>query len=332
MAEILLSLTIIGVVAAITLPSLTGNINERTWSTQRKALHTRMVQAVAMMGNLNGFGTYNSTITEDDNEILNLTVSEDTAAETFVTAGLSKVLKLNNVCDNEHLADCGLATNISTMGGTQITLPKTLKELNQFFATDGTWKGDVTAYGYPMIDTKAAGFETANGESVAVYYNPRCLDIMQAAGSGQATSSTEFPLTLLMCANFVFDMNGNKGPNTVGKDIGFMSAVYSSEPQVAMPVLTSNIKPAWKNWRDGAKYCREQDARLPSLEEGMAIAINSNLLGLSDEDKIDAYWTNTLVAEFPSNAWIFWLWNGDLIGNGSNPNKDNSWNVLCVKR
>ena len=32
MAEILLSLTIIGVVAAITLPSLTGNINERTWN------------------------------------------------------------------------------------------------------------------------------------------------------------------------------------------------------------------------------------------------------------------------------------------------------------
>ena len=42
MAEILLSLTIIGVVAAITLPSLTGNINERTWNTQRKALYARM--------------------------------------------------------------------------------------------------------------------------------------------------------------------------------------------------------------------------------------------------------------------------------------------------
>ena len=41
MAEILLSLTIIGVVAAITLPSLTGNINERTWNTQRKALYAR---------------------------------------------------------------------------------------------------------------------------------------------------------------------------------------------------------------------------------------------------------------------------------------------------
>ena len=46
MAEILLSLTIIGVVAAITLPSLTGNINERMWNTQRKALYARMPQAM----------------------------------------------------------------------------------------------------------------------------------------------------------------------------------------------------------------------------------------------------------------------------------------------
>ena len=58
MAEILLSLTIIGVVAAITLPSLMGNINERTWNTQRKALHARMSQAIAMMPQLNGYGNF----------------------------------------------------------------------------------------------------------------------------------------------------------------------------------------------------------------------------------------------------------------------------------
>ena len=56
MAEILLSLTIIGVVAAITLPSLTGNINERTWNTQRKALYARFSQAIALMPALNGYG------------------------------------------------------------------------------------------------------------------------------------------------------------------------------------------------------------------------------------------------------------------------------------
>ena len=88
MAEILLSLTIIGVVAAITLPSLTGNINERTWNTQRKALYARFSQALALMPSLNGYGT----LTEDESGSI-----EDTAAETFVTAGLSKVLKINNI-------------------------------------------------------------------------------------------------------------------------------------------------------------------------------------------------------------------------------------------
>ena len=82
MAEILLSLTIIGVVAAITLPSLTGNINERTWNTQRKALYARFSQAIALMPALNGYGT----LTEDESG----NVTEDTAAETFITAGLSK--------------------------------------------------------------------------------------------------------------------------------------------------------------------------------------------------------------------------------------------------
>ena len=67
MAEILLSLTIIGVVAAITLPSLTGNINERTWSTQRKALYSRMSQAVSLMSQVRGYGSL--TAYKDDSGV-----------------------------------------------------------------------------------------------------------------------------------------------------------------------------------------------------------------------------------------------------------------------
>ena len=100
MAEILLSLTIIGVVAAITLPSLTGNINERTWNTQRKALYARFSQAIALMPSLNGYGTL-----REETDSAGSTSIEDTAAETFVTAGLSKVLKINNICDIYMIAD-----------------------------------------------------------------------------------------------------------------------------------------------------------------------------------------------------------------------------------
>ena len=127
MAEILLSLTIIGVVAAITLPSLTGNINERTWNTQRKALYARMSQAIALMPALNGYGMLKEESSAGASD------GVDTAAETFITSGLSKVLKINNICDNEHLEDCGIVTSFTNMAGSQITMPETLYELNSWF-------------------------------------------------------------------------------------------------------------------------------------------------------------------------------------------------------
>ena len=61
MAEILISLTIIGIVAALTVPALIGNINERAWAVQRKALHTRMAQAIGLMPALNNFGAIDVT-------------------------------------------------------------------------------------------------------------------------------------------------------------------------------------------------------------------------------------------------------------------------------
>lgn len=58
MAEILISLVIISIIAAITLPALRANINESTWNTQRKALYSRMSQAISMLPNLNGYGNF----------------------------------------------------------------------------------------------------------------------------------------------------------------------------------------------------------------------------------------------------------------------------------
>ena len=163
MAEILLSLTIIGVVAAITLPSLTGNINERTWNTQRKALYARFSQAIALMPSLNGYGTL-----KEETDSAGSTSIEDTAAETFVTAGLSKVLKINNICDSEHLEDCGIPSKITTYNGSVLSsLPHTVLELNSFFSR--STENHINNYSF--LDTKVAAFETANGESIAVYYN-----------------------------------------------------------------------------------------------------------------------------------------------------------------
>ena len=67
------------------------------------------------------------------------------------------------------------------------------------------------------IDTNAAAFETQNGETIVLYYNPYCTSYTEGNIFHYSQSK--------MCANFIYDLNGNNGPNTVGKDIGFLTAL-----------------------------------------------------------------------------------------------------------
>ena len=320
MAEILLSLTIIGVVAAITLPSLTGNINERTWNTQRKALYARFSQAIALMPSLNGYGT----LTEDASG----SVTEDTAAETFITAGLSKVLKINNICDNDHLEDCGIVTSLTTLNGSKISTPMTLGELN-ISMTDMDFVGGHSIYGsyrytYSQIDTKAAAFETANGESILTYYSPTCIAKVNASQSIKVQRAT--------CANFVYDLNGNKGPNTIGKDMGVITVLYPSDSIVVAPYPHMQNAKVGVTQQEALKACPEQDPeyRIPNLEELASIYVNRELFGISsDGGHSNIYlWSSTLYPDDPSRAYRL-NQSGSI---GAEDRSMTSTSVRCVKR
>ncbi|MCM1009584.1 MAG: type II secretion system GspH family protein [Fusobacterium sp.] len=264
MAEILLSLTIIGVVAAITLPSLTGNINERTWNTQRKALYARMSQAISLMPSLNGYGT---VLEDEDGNLV-----EDNAAETFVTSALSKVLKINNICDSENLTDCGLSETIIPLnGGTKFNFPTKLSELN---ASLHVMSFGSKSYSHP--DTKAAAFETQNGESVALYYTTECEFNMN--------EEDYFVYYPKVCLNFIYDLNGKKGPNTVGKDIGFMSVFYPVDSVLAAPMPRNKVTDVSSvKFGEISPYCRQEgdEYRLPNVYEAISLQINKKLLGFS---------------------------------------------------
>ncbi len=276
MAEILLSLTIIGVVAAITLPSLMGNINERTWNTQRKALYARLNQAVFMMPQVSGYGQYAGTNT--DGVVL---ASVDTAAETFLTEGLAKVLKINNICDSEHLKDCGIPDKFTNATNSSYDWPKKMSELNEQFTSALSYPTSVYLNPQNNIDTKVAAFETQNGESVAVYYNPQCLD-------GRETTEFIYPknqyIQPFMCANFIYDLNGRKGPNTVTKDIGYITVLYPTEPSVVAPVPTRKLAAAGY-FSQIAANCKavDENARGANAEEIMAISFNRKLSAVADQ-------------------------------------------------
>ena len=303
MAEILLSLTIIGVVAAITLPSLTGNINERTWNTQRKALYARMSQAISLMPALSGYGAENP----------------DTSAETFITAGLAKVLKINNICDNEHLTDCGIVSKYVNMVGSTKTFPKTLTELSPNIFQVGTH--------CVSRDTKAAAFETANGESIAVYYNSGCRDYQMYAASSDPNREPEYGWGQpMMCVNFIYDLNGSKGPNTVGKDIGFISAIKPVDSQVVAPLPYIQDASTSTPWANAAKSCSLQDseARIPNLYELMSMVYNKELTGM--QSSTNNFWSGSLYSA--KYAWDVDVQDGGIAVHIKTDNRS----VRCIKR
>ena len=300
MAEILLSLTIIGVVAAITLPSLTGNINERTWNTQRKALYARMSQAIPLMGSINGYS----------------------GAETFVTAGLSKVLKINNICDNDHLQDCGIASKFVKLNASTMTTPTTMAELNSRMVSVSTYDAASNPLNYSQADTDAAAFETANGESILAFYNPNCRPDLN--------ENAMFYFQSKLCANFVYDLNGSKGPNTVGKDIGFISVFYPSDSVIAAPYPAFRDLPSQYSHYDAGGACTEYDPeyRIANREEMASLFVNMFLIQDGNESLWDSlYWTSSLISS--SKAWYFQFEAGYV--NNYQP-RSLPMSVLCIKR
>ena len=321
MAEILLSLTIIGVVAAITLPSLTGNINERTWNTQRKALYARMSQAIALMPALNGFGTVRAESGSSGTD--SYVAAVDTAAETFIASGLSKVLKINNVCDNAHLSDCGVPTSYTDMAGTQKNMPTTLYTLNQQFSS--------VAYcdsSYSTNDTKAVAFETQNGESIIAYYNQNCrTEFLNEESLTDMGGAFGF-LEATMCVNFIYDLNGSKGPNTVGKDIGFITVFNSTDNIVVNPLPNSPNNEGVYRWYDASKACsgKDIDSRLPNINELSAMFVNKNIINLSASSSPMYLWSSSVYNT--TEAWSVNLNSGIRYSSNKSFGKD----IRCIKR
>ncbi len=315
LAEILITLAIIGIVAAITLPSLLVNVNEKAWDAQKKALHARLAQAIGQMNTLGGYGTY--TKGETDAETV------DTAAESFILDALSKVYKINNICGPDKLSSCGLPSKITTLdSASEITFPTKMSELNPKLLNGQHYEGEAG----DMADTKAAAFESVNGESIAVFYNPLCA----------SNSSVDHHTTNQMCVNLIYDLNGTEGPNQVGKDVGFITAFYNKNPVVVAPVpyntdYASKL-PQYsesKETIDASTACKTtaEDLRLPDRDEIASIFINATLV--NNLQTVGAYWSGSVTSYGASGlAW----YQNTTNGYRCRSYRSNTLSVRCIKK
>lgn len=174
-------------------------------------------------------------------------------------------MKINNICDNEHLEDCGIPNKITPWDNESLINLQDILTLQSFNVSSPHNMNQSKIQKQQLL-------KSANGESILVYYNPNCQGDLNETGSHSSQPK--------MCANFVYDLNGKKGPNTVGKDIGSISAIFPVDSLVVAPI------PAGRYAKDGSdgnfeiarKRCAslDDDSRLPNKYELAAMFYNKN--------------------------------------------------------
>lgn len=233
LAEVLITLVIIGVVTALTIPSLLSNISDKTYDTKRQGFATRMAQAISQIGMLNA---YEDSTNPEENSSLN-----------FIIEALSKVYSLSATCEFENYRACDFPDVINWTGGAPFNT-STYEKLANF-------NNGVTAAKLGGLETKGAFFRTKNGESVLLYYNPRCIpeQIIEpdtVVEPGMAPGTKNYAKEI--CLNMLFDLDGAKrGPNMMGRDIGIALVLYPDTPYLIVHNASfwqySTNKPSWSS-------------------------------------------------------------------------------------
>ncbi len=289
LAEVLITLGIVGVVAAVTLPTLINNIKYQSYDNAKRKILNSVGEAgrlLAIEGDLNGA----------------------TDAEDFVKNHLSKKLSIAKMCDSSHLGDCGLpSTFYKTNGKTTMSMPTKMK-------------GGTAAYvfNYGSTETQAYanknsyGFLTGNGYGVNLFYNGACEpDIKNTKAMLTNQDGYKYYWSQNhMCFFAIYDMNGKGGPNVVGKDIGLVGVYYPNEETRAVAVLPADysysssgrgqsMTPA--SFTGAAKMCYEQfgkDYRMPDRDELSLMAMAGNLIGHNASN----FWSGTVIGS--DLAWM----------------------------
>lgn len=300
LAEVLITLSIIGIVAMIVLPSIIGDFSEKAMETRKKALISRITLAITNMDNLNGYGNFS---TQTNSETGEETVEKDTVAEDFVLKGFAKYFKVGTFCpydETKQLTDCGISTSYLTIDGKSKPLPRTFGEYVLSANAEGQMitgaENRYASKGAFLKESRPVAFITANGDSVAVYYNPYC-------GEKQEATSTDYGLnhTNSVCVNFLYDINGLKGPNQFGKDLGMITAFSRTNPIVAgaIPLIEGTEWLGKKergkilissNEENATSFCNNVNGKIPTMDELLSFVVNGYYSGVTTGG---AWWSST---------------------------------------
>ncbi len=182
LAEVLITLGIIGIVAAMTIPTLITNYNQRAWDTQTSVFNRRLGEALKVMNSQSALAGYTTT-------------------RAFVDE-LSKHIKIVKTCDSDKLADCFIPEFYTNDTSYKVEELKKSRNLNN----PGKY------------NTETIGVVFGDGVSALIAYNPKASQdpysnqVVNITGSGKSVGLSTDAIAIL------YDVSSQKNPNHYGAD------------------------------------------------------------------------------------------------------------------
>lgn len=198
LAEVLIVITIIGVVAAVVLPTIMDVGNDKILNKQSEVFGSKLFTALKLMNTKGDLARLEST-------------------EEFVS-NLGKYIRIVKTCPSGSAYEC-FTKKIST--GSEDEKPQLVSELDLSSAEKlghGDWE-----------NSNIMGIQFADGTNGLIAYNT--LSCSPTSVTAKDRSSGDEPSiwqsSVFDCMALVLDVNGNGSPNEMGKDIKMVNAALS---------------------------------------------------------------------------------------------------------
>ena len=255
LAEILITLMVIGVVAAITVPNLMHNVNQATLSRKQQVFDAKLHEGLRRMK------------------------AEDKLEKTYTTSEfideMGKYFNISQVCEPENLTDCFGEKIISYEGkpeGEEFNVSE-LTNTNNFNDAEDS-------------DAPVKGIKFADGTTMIMGYKPNC----SAATSFDNDASTE-NAKMTSCMRYIANTAPGKKSNNYGGSTSAdkLEGSTKAEQQASKNSinkgnnLIGNISltkgnpyglsfkivdmAANKTWDEAVAYCQAQGASLPNAKQ-----------------------------------------------------------------
>ena len=252
LAEVLITIAIIGIVAMMTIPALISNYNTRVWNIRSDVFNKKYQTAISTMnvnGELSGYGSTERFIAGLSKYMKILKTCQPEAVEECfyidATINTSNKIKVTNVGPNriqvikvvKNITGLGLkeAKNLVDQGSFEIDKELNEDEYNSYAnqlsevgATIENW--DAGTYitsniknliaknlGKVMWDSTPVAVQFNNGINALITYNPEC-----------AQNSYNNLISPTSCTAVLFDVTGFSGPNAVDKDLRWVASTGTS--------------------------------------------------------------------------------------------------------